>query len=219
MFIFLVSIMMAGCDFFAEPPEQAPALITVGQIRMSLSDFHQAFEARRLTGENLEPDDDPAAIRRARLHFLNQMVDRLVIEERAWELKTVVTKEELDRAVDAVKSGYAENDFEDLLTELAIPFSAWKRALAKRLLMEKVVLHDLGKGVTVTPEEIQAEQLRMRGDDAASPERLPDAMVSGHIRRRKMETDYTAWMRKLKDRYGVTINNELIEAALAPPTP
>lgn len=198
----MVRRLMIGCDVASSPPE-APPLLKVGESVLTAIDFTEAFELNKIAYDYKEMKENPEIPRQARIRFLNQMIERLLIRERARELGIDVSETELDTAVNAVKQGYPEGEFEKTLTESAISPRVWRTELRARLLMEKVVLADLA--AEASAEEIAA----FRRNAAGKPETtLGDTAIAGLIRRGKMEQSYQRWMEGLRRRYSVHIDQQ-----------
>jgi hypothetical protein len=170
----------------------------VGETGVSPAAFREAFEIAK-TAYVHEDIVRPEVLRTARSRFVRQMVDRLVLLERARELGLRIPDAELERAVDAARTGYPEGAFERTLLESAISFETWKEELRIRLLMERTVETDLAARVSVTEAEVEAF---LRTEEAPEDPEEAERM----LRRDKVEATYETWLTELRDRYPVEIN-------------
>jgi parvulin-like peptidyl-prolyl isomerase len=121
---------------------------------LTLDEFNEYFEAMNVDADT-EGDQNDTVIREARLRYLLQLVEEMIILRRADELNLQISPKELDEAVHHIKKDYPETAFEDLFFKQAISFDVWKERLKRRLLVEKVILKDVLKDDFVTSEQIQ----------------------------------------------------------------
>ena len=89
-----------------------------------------------------------------RLRILNQLTERLILMERARELNLQISDEQLEEVIASIKADYPKGEFDQVLLEQAVSFQQWKNDLRIRLLMVKVVDHELEPRIHITPEEI-----------------------------------------------------------------
>jgi hypothetical protein len=160
---------------------------------------------------------DRELIQQARLRFLHQLGEELVVARRAADLDIAIDDDALTAAVDAIKADYPEGEFEQMLLESAIPFPLWKERLRARLLVEKVAKVDLIDAMVVTTQEIET-YYRNNADAFQVDEQktVPDALkhrIIDQLRREKVEAAWPAWIENLKTRYGIDINWPLWEQA------
>ena len=217
----LALMVLIGC---AEPDTPAPkdaVLIRADQQTVTQAQFERAFSAARIAYSD-EPSVSPRVLREARLRLLHQMVEEEIVARRAEELGIAISDADLDAAVAAIKKDYPEDEFEQMLLESAIPYSLWKDRLRVRLLMQKVVDHDLLQSLEITADEIE-DYYRRNADAFPVDETAPTApdlkrRIVERLRREKVEAAWSEWIDNLKSRYGVTINWVLWEKS-QPPVP
>ena len=209
--MFLLVCTVLGCTVSESNPDAEP-LIRVGDRVLTVLEYNQAFEiAKTAYSHNLryEPDN----YRNAQLRLLNELTIEMIILERAVELGLTISDEEVEKAVADIKKDYPEDTFEKTLLEFAITYETWKDRLRKRLLMEKVIDHELKDQIIITPEDVakyyeqnfRAQALPDK-DSEMSPEDI-DKMIIEQLRREKMEHAYQQWMNKLKQKYPIEINS------------
>ncbi|MBU1163686.1 MAG: hypothetical protein KKA75_06000, partial [Proteobacteria bacterium] len=94
--------------------------------------------------------------------------------------------------------------FDKTLLEYAISYQSWKRALKKRLIIEKVIAEELEEKVIITPDNISEYYERNYGPKE-DPANINEVIVK-QLRREKVEEAYKVWIKKLKKNYKVEIN-------------
>lgn len=209
---FISFILSAGCvqkdaDFGNE------VLIRVGDRVVTVLDFNKAFEiAETAYSHNIRQQSEE--LRKAKLSLLNQMTVEMIFLERAEELGIAVTDAELQKAVADIKSDYPEGEFEKTLLEFAVTYDSWESRLKTRLMMQKVIDHELKNQVTITPEDI-AEYYKenyqgkeMNPESGAGSEDINESIVN-QLREKKAEDAYKVWLNDLKQKYAIEINREL----------
>ncbi len=149
----LALFLISGCGDKSDTPAQDQVVIRVDDRVLTLAEFNEYFEPTRISGDE-EQAEDSDSLREARLGFLLQLVEEMIILTRADELDIDISPQELDEAVSDFRKDYSETDFEYLFLKQAISFDAWKERLKKRLLVEKVIHKELLEEVSVTPQEI-----------------------------------------------------------------
>jgi len=204
---FLLVYVFMGCVNSESNPD-AEQLIRVGDRVLTVSEFKQAFEiAKTAYSYNLrhEPDD----YRSAQLRLLNELTIEMVILERATELGLNISDEELEKAVADIKKDFPEDTFEKTLLEFAVSYETWQDRLRNRLLMKKVIDHELKDQIVITSEDIA--QYYEKNVRPQAPDQLKagdiDKMIIEQLRRDKMEQAYQTWINKLKQQYPIEISS------------
>ena len=186
-------------------------LIRVGDRILTVLDFNKAFEiAKAAYPHNFK--DDPEEFRNARLRLLNQLVVEMIILERADELGLSISSEEINKAVSEIKSDYPEDTFEKTLLENAVSYESWEARLKNRLLMQKVVDHELKSQIAITPEDIASYyEKNYEATDADAESISADKDINEniikHLRQQKAEQAYKIWIKELKGKYSIEIND------------
>lgn len=178
-----------------------PPLVRVNDATLSRAEFQRSFDIA-MTAAAYPPGFDLQA---ARVAHLRELVERMILAERARELGIRVSEAELDRAEAALKRGYPDGDFSSALLESAISPADFRTELEARLLMDKVVAADLALTVTVSPEEV-AERYRARYDGSGDPSEVFYRTIVRQLRREKLEAAYRPWITALRHQYEVAIN-------------
>ena len=208
-FLLLVVGVLCFCTCGSDSQEEA-YLIRVGTSTVTVAEFKRAVEASAEEAFPGEETIDPAALNDLRVRVLKQLSEELIIAERAKQLNIHVTDSELEAAVDAVKADYPDDTFEKTLLENAISYQAWKKKIATRLLMDKVINKELVDNVQITEKDVSAYF------QTHFPEGLPQDEDAGqinerivqHLRQQKAEVLYQGWMEKLKAAFPVDVDQQ-----------
>jgi hypothetical protein len=216
------ALLLAAAPLGCGPPAavEEEILLRCGELKVSAHDYREALAiVQASTPGGIEPGSPADAA--ARLKLLGEMRSELVLRRLAAERGVGVAPAELEAAVAAVKGDYPEGVFEQTLLEAAISFEAWRKRLAARLLLEKLVASELAEAVAVAPEEIAAHYDRHFGGLAAAAateeefRRLSAALVAD-LRQKKLEEAVEAWLAQLNDRYPVEENAAVRDRLIHP---
>ncbi|MDX1707352.1 MAG: SurA N-terminal domain-containing protein [Desulfobacterales bacterium] len=206
----LILGVLAGCMNSGSNSGNEP-LIRVGDRVLTVLEFNEAFEViRSAYPQNLK--DDPEDLRNAQLRLLNQLAVEMIILERAEELGLSVSDDEINKAVNDIKSDYPEDTFEKTLLKTAVSYESWEARLKNRMLMQKVIDHELNDQMVITPEDIAdyyERNIKTRAPEAktsASKEDMNE-MIIKFLRRQKAEQAYQIWINNLKKNYPIEIDS------------
>jgi parvulin-like peptidyl-prolyl isomerase len=149
-----VFLSISGCSSGNGPgPEDKPIVQVDGQV-LTLAEFNQFFAPLGMDVSRGGEDGRPLQ-EEARLRFLLEMVEEMIILRRAEELGLYVSSQELEGAVGQIERGYREKDLKEIFVKQAVSSETWKERLRRRLLVEKVIQKDLLDNISVEPEEIR----------------------------------------------------------------
>ena len=151
--IVILLLILSGCSNKNDTSAEEKAVISIDDRVLTLAEFNEYFETTKISSDEAQSQDS-ATIREARLSFLLQLVEEMIILRRADDLHIHISTRELDEAVRNIKTGYSEADFEYLFLKQAISFEAWQERLKKRLLVQKVIRKELWGEASVTPQKI-----------------------------------------------------------------
>jgi len=191
-------------------------LIRIGDRVVTALDFNEAFEVMKASGLH-NTKQNPDAYREARLRLLNQMIEEMILLEKAKELGIQISDAEFKNAISEFKKDYPEGVFEETLLENAVSYNYWEKRLKIRLFMEKVIAKEFGERIKITPEDISKyyqEYTRHREETPGSEEEselketagYTEEMVVRHLRWKKTEEAYQSWIRKIKQKQAIEIN-------------
>lgn len=152
--VFLVFILVSGCSDKSKTEATRQIVIQVDDHTLTLAEFNEFFEPLEMSYAKAEGNNDPG-LREARLRFLLQLLEEMIILRRAEELHLSVSPDELEKALNNIKGDYSEDNFKAVFMKQAISLETWKQRLKRQLLVEKVINKELLEQILVTPEEIR----------------------------------------------------------------
>ena len=209
--VLLVLCALSGC---AEPEYKHgnEYLIRVGERITTIDDFNMAFEIVR-AAYSYNVLKSSANLKKARLSLLNQLVEQMIILEKAGEQNICISDSEVEEVIEGIKKDYPEGEFDKTLLEYAISYQSWKKALKNRLLIEKVIIAELEEKIVITPESISEYYDRNYDrffvnfgsqEDSANM----NEFIIKHLRKENAEKAYNDWIEKLRKNYKIEINRE-----------
>jgi hypothetical protein len=145
------------------------------------------------------------------LRVLNQLTERLILLERARELNIQIDDRELEGVIASIKSDYPKGEFDKVLLEQAVSFHQWENDLRIRLLMEKVVNHELEPRIHITAQEISEYYEKHYKSSESDPDKKEDVanietIIVQQVRNSKKEAMYRSWMTTLEKQYTLKVN-------------
>lgn len=208
------AILLAWAGFLGCSDSKGPVLpevlIQINDSFVTVDTFERAVQD---TTDDFptEMDMDAGVLADIRLRILNQLTERLILIERARELNLQISNTELEEVVASIKADYPKGEFDQVLLEQAVSFQQWKNDLRIRLLMVKVVDHELEPRIHITPEEISdyyEKHYRASGSDPDKQEDVSniDAIILQQVRNSKKEALYREWMNTLEKQYTLNVN-------------
>lgn len=210
----LAAFMLSGCSE-SESVRSDEFLVRVNGNVVTVLDFQRAFE----TAKSAYPHNTinaSSVYREVKLQLLNQIIEELIIVQRANELDITVTDRELEDAVAKIKSDYPEDEFEQMLLEYAISYKQWEKGLRTRLLMEKVIADDLKNNITITPDDLSKYYSENKNNGSGeSPDKPAVETAVKNLRNAKAESAYKEWIGKLQQKYKIEINNKQWEKIIS----
>ena len=218
----LWTLLVMGTGFWGCSDSKGPGLPEVlvrikGGV-ITVDAFNRAVQDT-LAGFPPDTDLDPGMLAEIQLRTLNQLTERLLLLERARELHIKVSDAELQEAIASIKSDYPEGEFNQMLLEQAVSFHHWENDLRIRLLMEKVVDHELEPRIRITPEEISDYYEQHYESDADVAEAFPNLedIIVQQVRNNKKEAMYQEWITSLKKQYALDVNQAAWDRIVARP--
>ncbi len=201
-----------GCSD-SKGPVSPEVLIQINSSVVTVDDFEKAVQDTT-NDFSTDMDMDAGMLADIRLRILNQLTERLILMERARELNIQISDAQLEEAIASIKADYPKGEFAQVLLEQAVSFQQWKNDLRIRLLMVKVVDHELEPRIHITPEEISdyyEQHYRASGADAEYADKEEDAssidaVIVQQVRQIKKEAMYREWMAVLEKQYTLNIN-------------
>ena len=208
MVLFAAALFVMGAC--AGESQEDAYLIRVGTSTITVAEFKRAVEA---SGEEAFPGEQAigrTALNDLRVRVLNQLSEELVIAERAKQMNIRVSDRELEQAISAVKADYPDNTFEKTLLENAVSYQAWKKKMATRLMVDKVIAKELVDHVQITSNDV-ADYFQTHFPDGIpkgeEAERVNQKIVQ-HLRHQKAEALYKNWIETLRNQFPVEVHQE-----------
>lgn len=178
-------------------------IITVAEFKHHVeATSEEAFPA----GQNINPQ----SMNELRIRVLNQLTDELIIMQRGKQLGIHVTDQELEASIAAVKADYPDDMFEKTLLENAVSFKSWKKKMAIRLLVDKVIAKELVDKVEITSNDV-ADYFKKHYSEGVPQGMDVDNVnkrIVQHLRQQKAEEIYQGWIESLRNNFPVEVNQQ-----------
>ena len=156
-FLIPVSIFLALFLFLCscQGNNESKAVATVNGEKIFLDEFRERFT------ETLGISVDRSTLKqndydRLSEEILQGLIDEKIMLLRARELKITADDAEVTKQIDEIKEGYSPEGFKSTLSAQGVHYEAWKNALKKRMILEKLIAADVNAGISVTEEEARA---------------------------------------------------------------
>ncbi len=151
----ILLLTLTACRGQEAPPAVAHPVATVNGERIELKEFEKklAEEAALAKGEAPLKAEQYARLKE---EVLGELIEERIMLQRARELLLTVGEAELEARIEEIRKDYADGSFNALFGNDTMSYSAWKEALRKRMLLEKVVAADVNAKVQVTEDEAES---------------------------------------------------------------
>lgn len=188
-------------------------LLRCGDLDLSISDFNQSVKAASEEAFPGEENIELKLLNDLRIRVLNQSMEEMVITAFAVDQGIKVSDTELEKAIADIQVDYPGDTFEQTLLENAISFELWKKKLAVRLLVQKVIASELINQVQITDEDIETYYKENYSQGTPKDENSDhvDQRIVTHLRQIKAEKAYKDWLELIREKYPVTVNHEVWE--------
>jgi len=209
-----LTIIITNCS---QKKAEDDFLLRCQGLTLTFSEFNQAVEAASDEAFPGEKDIDPNSLNDLRIRTLNQAIEEMMISAYAAENGIQITEQELENAIKGIKADYPDDTFEQTLLENAISYEFWKKKLASRLLVEKVIEKELINQVQISSEDIEA-YYKANYSQGTPKDETPDEIdqrIVNHLRQQKAEKAYKDWLETLRQKYPVEVNQKVWEHLIA----
>jgi hypothetical protein len=207
-FIFLILGIVIACG---KVPENDQVIIRAGKSEITGEYLNQVLEIAKTAYPANMTDSQ---LNQLREKVIAELMEEILIIERAREMDISVSDNDLETAVMRIKKDYPEKTFESMLLEQAIPFDLWKERLRKRIIIEKTIEADLKKNISICQADIESFHQRFPkqsispiGDHPLKNEKVQASENNQNIKtfliNEKIEDAYPEWIKGLKERYGL----------------
>ena len=212
--IWMITGLVWGCT----SPKQENIkeyLIQVNDRKITVAEFNKKFDEMNddmPTSAEIKTADQSAM----RLYLLNQLIEKLILLERAKEIGLHVSDAELKKGVEEITRDYPEGVFKQVLLEQNVSYRQWKEELRTRILLEKVVATELEPLITLKPEDISAYYEKHYTSNQKEAETGPkdealNEILLQLVSNQKKEETYQSWIAELQNRYTIDVNVEAWE--------
>jgi peptidyl-prolyl cis-trans isomerase SurA len=192
-------------------PKNDQVIIRAGKSIITSEYLNQVLEIAKTS---YPTNMSESTMQKLREKVIAELMEEVLIIERAREMGISVSDNELETAVQKIRKDYPEKTFENMLLEQAIPLSLWKKRLRKRLIIDKTIETDLQKNITITKTDIASfhhrfpkQAISPKGDHPLKNENIQETTNSKAIEsfliKEKTEDKYPQWIKGLKERYGL----------------
>lgn len=184
-----VLLLVSACSDTNSTGVEGQAVIQVDDQVLTLAEFNEFFEPIRMSYAE-EPTGTGLGLRQARLRFLLQLLEEMIVLRRAEELDLHVSAQELEETVRDIERDYGEEGFKAMFMKQAVSLEGWEERLKRQLLIEKVTHKELLKKISITPEEIRDYYEQHREEWATGKQirvhqiLLPDREQAGRVLKR-----------------------------------
>ena len=212
----LVVLILSGCSG-TESFHSDEYLVRVQESVLMVLDFQREFETIKAAYSRSGIEQNASVYRDAKKELLNQIVEELIIIERAKELNISVTDFELEEVVRKIKGDYPESEFEKILLEYSVSYNMWEKRLRMRLLIDKVIAEDLKNNIEITADDLSKyyrESIKNGPNGKIANEQTTEIVIK-NLRNLKAEEAYKAWFEGLNKKYKIEINNKQWEKILS----
>jgi len=218
-FIIVQVCFLAECCLLCGCSDKEEYLIRVNNSSvLTVADFKEAFNALEAALPHNEKQS-PVVLRHTLKRFLKQAAEELILLERAKELEIFVNDSEVSTVVEQIKDDYPEGTFEQIFLENAVSYNLWRKNLKIRLIKEKLIKKELEDNIIITEEEIadHYEKYFKKNAQQKSLKNRPEQLnkkIETILRKKKAEDAFVSWIKKLRQRYTVEINEEQLKALI-----
>ena len=154
--ITIIAVMLLSLNAIARDQVDR-VIVVVNDTVITLTEFE---EAARINGINLEePGND--------YKFLEQMIDKTIIEQEIKKAGIIVTEEEVDQTLDELKTHYNLNEkqMEKALKKQNMTEEGFREQWKFQLMTQKLVQTKVKGNIAVTDQEIEEQYRQTYGDD------------------------------------------------------
>ena len=167
--ILLLAALFCGCPSKSKV-DQATYLAEVNGQSIAREQFIAELHDSR--AGNTEPlPSDPVTWLQVKVAFLDQMVERLLIEQEAVRRQITVTDQDEDDALARMRSDWPKDQFENVLAERQITADHLRQAIRHDLLTGLLAKKAVLPGIDVPEPEVQG-YYRMHADEFSRPEQV-----------------------------------------------
>jgi len=147
-------LLLVACRGQETPPPTALPVATVNGEQIGVREFEKRLEEEAALVKS-EVALTPQQLTSLKEEVLNHLIDEKVMLQRARELLLAVNDAETEARIGEIKKDYSTESFDSLFGNGGIDYPAWKNALQKRMLLEKIIAQDVNAKIQVTDKEAE----------------------------------------------------------------
>ena len=205
------SLLLSGCMETATEPVDA-YLVKVGNSTLTVPEFNEVFEISKAAYSHSDIMD-PKVVADIKLRLLNQMIEEMILLERAGAIGISISDGEFEKEVQKIKADYPDGVFEEMLLEAAVSFEAWKKRLKTQLVARKFIQVELESKIAITSEEVAQYYAKHFPDDTkgrldGKEQGITDEMILRMLKNQKVQASYAEWIKKNRRNITIDINSQ-----------
>ncbi len=154
LLLFCSVILLFGCNKKKDGSTGSALAIVNGQT-ITRADFIRQLHKSRAGNQEPLPSD-PVTWLQLKVAFLDQMVERLLLEQEGVRRQITVMEEEVEAAFDQMRSDWPEGSFDGALKDRQLNEKMLKEALSDNLLTEMMAQKVVLPSIEITEEDIQS---------------------------------------------------------------
>jgi hypothetical protein len=213
------SLLWSGCMQSTTEPVDT-YLVKVGNRTLTVAEFNEVYELSK-TAYSHNDTMDPQVVADIKLRLLNQLIEEMVLLEKASAEGITISDEEFENEVRKIKADYPDGVFEEMLLEAAVSFESWKKRLKVQLIARKFIRQEIESKITITADEVARYYAEHFPDDTRGvpddrtesgredeqPPGITDAMILRMLKNQKVEAAYADWMKANRRSVEIDINS------------
>lgn len=147
-------LCLVACQGQESSKSSAPPVATINGEQIGIGEFEKRLKEEKAFVKG-EAALKPEQMTSFKEEVLNHLIDEKVMLQRAGQLALAVDDAETEARIGEIKKDYGADGFDSLFGDGGIDYPAWKKALQKRMLLEKVITQDVNSKLQVTEGEAE----------------------------------------------------------------
>jgi len=150
----ILLLFLVACRGQESLQSTAPPVAVINGEQIGIEEFQKRLgeEVALVKGETALTPEQKTSLKEG---VLNHLIDEKVMLQRAGQLALTVGDAETEARIGEIKRDYGADNFNSLFGNGGLDYPAWKKALQKRMLFEKVITQDVNAKIRVTDAEAE----------------------------------------------------------------
>jgi len=204
-------LLLSGCTEATNQPVDT-YLVRIGSTTLTVTEFDEVFEISKIAYAHSDLMD-PQVVAGIKQRLLNQMIEEMILLERAAATGITISDGEFEIEVQKIRADYPEGVFEEMLLEAAVSLEAWKKRLRKQLIARRFIQVELESRIAISSEEVARYYAKHFPDDTESKpgdkgQIVTDKIILQMLKNQKVQAAYAEWMKKNRRAVTVDINSQ-----------